>query len=268
MTTSTYRGDPQSVPVYVLVLQVGQNIAMAGQFAQGMAQGTGGAMQAARVQSPLGQTYDGYTVRSSAIMVYLLTNPSTGNIIILYTPQPAGFQAVQRLAGNVGNGRGLRDYPQILDAYNALPAAPPSGYRMTGLRNFTGGQLFTALGQAQAQMSRENAASLSRTLESIRFIIPQHGSLATYNDGQGKEKGVLIGNYGSPRKATMAWRALSWTLGWSMKKEKRSGFDGLISADQQSRIMLFRKGPYIGMAKVPATANEQELLDLATSLQI
>jgi hypothetical protein len=267
MTSSTYRSDPQSAPVYVCVLQVGPNTAMAGDFARGVAQSSGGALQGARVQSPQGQTYEGYTVRSGTIMVYILTNPNAGNIIMLYTPQPAGFPALQRLAGSVGNGRGLRDNPQIADTYGALPAQPPPGYRMTGMRNFSGSQLLGALGKTEGKLGKDNAAELSRLIESIRVILPEHGTMATYKDARGQEKGIIVGNYGSGRKSSVAWRALAWTLGWGMKKDKVSGFDALVTKDQESRIMLFQKGPYIGMAKVPGASSEQELRDLAASLQ-
>jgi hypothetical protein len=267
MTSCTYRIDPNSPPVHVHVLQAGTNIAVAGQFAQGVAQSTGGTLQNARVQSPQGLTYEGYGVRSATILVYILFNRNAGNIIILYTPQPQGFEAVQRLAGSVGNGRGLLDYPQIVDTYTALPAVPPPGYRMTGIRGFTGGELRSAMGQAQAEMGKDVVAALAQILEAVRLLIPERGTLALYEDSRRQEKGVLIGSYGSSGKASVAWRVFFWTFGWGMKKNNSLGFDALIAADQEARIMLFQKGPYIGMAKVPGSSSEQELLSLATSLQ-
>src|ERR1043166_8292023 len=138
---------------------------------------------------------------------------------------------------------------------------------MTGMRGFTGGELQSGMGQLEAQLGKDSAAALSKVLQAVRILIPERGTMAMYQNPQRQEKGVLIGSYGSPRKARTAWRALAWTFGQGMKKDNSLGFDGLITTDSQARMMLFQKGPYIGMAKVPAAASEQELLDLVRSLQ-
>lgn len=269
ITSSTYRGDdPQSAPVHVHVLQTGQNTQKAGEYAQGVATSNGGQVQGVRVQSPQGKTYDGFLVRTATILVYILQNWNAGNTIILYSPQPAGFDAAARLASGVGNGGGLRDYPQIIDTYAALPATAPPGYRLSEMRGFTGGELNSALAKAEAEISRENIEALNQVLNTIRFLIPERGTMALYKNDVRQEKGVLIGSYGSPRKALRAWRSLKWTVGARMKKEKRLAFDTLIFDDSGSRYLLFQKGPYIGMVTVPALATEQELLDLSSSLQL
>lgn len=267
MTTATYQSDPPSAPVYVQVMQAGPQIAAAEAFAQSVAQNSGGALQGVRVQSPQGQRYDGYSVRSATILVYFLANRNSGNIIILYAPTPEAFPSVQRLVRNVGNGRGLRDYPQLDDTYAALPGAPPPGYVLAGVHGFTGAQLLAAIGQAQAADARGNAA-FGRILDAVRVLIPIRGTLAGYRDTQGREKNVLIGGYGSPRKARSAWRVIQWTFGLAMQKNNGAGFEALSSTDHDAQVMLFRKGSYIGLARVPAGAGARELADLARSIQL
>jgi len=268
LTSATYRNDDtEAPPVYVQVLQASQNTALVNQFAQSVAQSSGGALQGARVESPQGQVYQGYTVRSATILVYFLVNPNTRNIVIFYAPRPEAFAATQRLAGSVGNGRGLRDYPQIGDTYGALPGLPPPGYQLANVRGFTGGQLNAALSRLENEVGRNAAAQLNQALNAIRVLIPERGTLATYRNGRGDEKGVLVGAYGSNFRARMAWRTLYWTFGWAMQRNNSLGFDALTITDSDARIMIFQKGPYIGLTKVPASSGERELFDLATSVQ-
>ena len=268
MTSTTYRGpDPSSAPVNVHVLG-GANVAQGSSIAQGIAQSAGGSLQGVRVQSPQGQTYDGYSVQTTTIMVYVLINRPARIIIILYTPQAQGFPAIKRLASSVGNGRGLREYPQLVDTYGALPENPPPGYVITSLRTFSGSELRTTLMQGEAQIGKEAAAALGRILEVVRLLIPERGTMALYGNARREEKGVLVGSYGTGRKAAVAWRALAWTVGWGMKKSNTAGMEGLIMEDKTARIMIFHKGPFLAMAKVPGTASEQELLDLARTVQL
>jgi hypothetical protein len=266
MTSTTYRSGASSAPVNVHVLQ-SSNPNVAGQWAQGVAQSSGGQLQGTRVQSPQGQTYEGWSVRSATILVYILVNPYAGNIIILYTPQPAGFEATHRLAGSVGNGRGIRDYPQVVDTFGALPAYPPPGYGMTNMTSFTGGELTSSLNQAQSGMDPQLVKALGQILQMIRMLIPDHGTMAQYRNAQGQEKGVLIGNYGSARKASIAYRLLSWTFGLAMKNTRAAGFDALMFSDSGGKAMIFQKGPYIGLTVVPAVAPESDLADFARSVQ-
>lgn len=266
MTSTTYRSDPASTPVNVHVLQA-TNPNIGGQLAQGVAQSSGGQLQGTRVQSPTGQTYDGWSVRSATILVYVLVNPNAGNVIILYTPQPAGFEATQRLAGSVGNGRGIYDYPQVTSTFGALPASPPPGYGLTTVTNFSGDELTSSLNQFQSGTDPKVLEALQQVLQLVRMLIPDRGTVAEYRNAQNQQKGVLIGNYGSPRKASTAFRMLSWTFGLAMKSTKAPGFDALIFSDSSGRGMIFQKGPYIGLTMTPANAGENELTDLTRSVQ-
>ncbi|MDZ4403180.1 zinc ribbon domain-containing protein [Prosthecobacter sp.] len=266
MTSTTYRSDPSSTPVNVHVLQ-SNNPNVAGQWAQGVAQSSGGQLQGTRLQSPQGQTYQGWSVRSATILVYILVNSNTGNIVILYTPQPAGFEATQRLAGSVGNGRGIIDYPQVVDTFGALPAYPPPGYNMTNMANFNGSELTSSLTQAQSGMDPQMVRALGQILQLIRMLIPERGTLAQYRNAQGQEKGLLIGNYGSMRKASIAYRVLSWTFGLAMKSSRAAGFEALTFSDSGGKAMIFQKGPYIGLTVVPGTSPDSDLADFARSVQ-
>lgn len=266
ITTATYQGTSGTAPVNIHVLQPA-NAGVAGQFAQGVAQSSGGKLQGTRLQSPQGQTYEGWSVRTATILVYILTNMSAGNVIIIYTPQPSGFDATQRLASSVGNGRGLRDYPQTMDTFGTLPVAPPPGYGMSNMANFTGTGLTSSLNQSLSGADPQVMKALEQVLQAVRLLIPERGTMAQYRNPQGQEKGVLVGNYGSARKAFMAYRMFSWTFGLTMKNTKAAGFDALQFGDTTGKIMVFQKGPYIGLSMVPATVPEVELSDLARSLQ-
>ena len=268
MTSTTYKGSGSGSPAVNVHVLGGANVAQGSSIAQGIAQSAGGSLQGVRVQSPQGQTYDGYSVQTTTIMVYVLINRSARTIIILYTPQVLGFPAIKRLASSVGNGRGLREYPKLVDTYGALPALPPPGYVITSLRTFSGGELQTTLAQGEAQLGKEAAAALGQILQVVRLLIPERGTIALYGNARREEKGVMLGNYGSGRKSAVAWRALAWTVGWGMRKRSAPGLDGLVMEDSGARIMIFRKGPFLGMVKVPQSAGEQELIDLARSVQL
>ncbi|HJT80270.1 MAG TPA: zinc ribbon domain-containing protein [Chthoniobacterales bacterium] len=268
MTSTTYR-DPSSAgaPVNVHVLG-GANVNQAGSIAQGIAQSTGGTLQGVRVQSPRGQTYDGYSMQTATVMVYVLVNRPASTIIIMYTPQPDGFVAIRRLASSVGNGQGLAAYPQLINTYGALPASPPPGYVVTTVRTFTGGELRAALTQNEAELGKEATQALQKAFEAFQMFIPEEGTMAVYNNSFRQEKGVLVGRYSNARKAAVCWRVLAWTVGWTMKKTTVSGMDGLTFKDSNTGVIILRKGPFLAMAMVPGNAAETELLDLAGGIQL
>jgi hypothetical protein len=269
MTTCTYRSpETNTAPVHVHVLQAGTNVSRAPQIAQAIAQSSGGTASGVQLKSAKGQTYDGYSVRSTQMLIYVLVNRLTASIIILYSPDPRGFPAVQRLASSVGNGQGLREFPKVADTYAALPASVPAGMRLKELRGFTGGELRGVLAQTEAQLGKEAAAAMNQVLESIRLLIPERGTSALYTDARGQERGVLIGNYGSGRRAAVAWRMLNWTIGWGMKRRSDVPFPAMTMGDSNARVMLFHKGPYLGLVQVPGQASEQELIALASSVQL
>ena len=134
------------------------------------------------------------------------------------------------------------------------------------MQGFTGAEIISALNQTQSKMDPQLAKTLSQILQAVRMLIPERGTVARYENPQGREKGVLIGSYGTPRKASAAFRIFSWTLGLAMKRTKAAGFDALTYADSDSKVMIFQKGPYVGLAMVPASARD-ELAELARSLQ-
>ena len=273
MTSATYQGASGTAPVHVHVLQAGSNTVYVGQFAKGISDGSGGSMNGVRMQGTQGQIYDGYVVRSPAILVYVLANAAAGNIIVLYAPEPESFVAVERLAGGVGNGQGLLDYPQVAGTFLALPAAPPPGYSLAQVRGFTEGEIQSVIGQTKSQVQTQGGGDaelenmLNEVVQTVGVLIPKQGTIASYEDGRGGEKVVMIGDYGSGGGCGAAWRTLSWTLGWGMKKDSSRGFDVLVMTEGTVCWGIFRKGPYIGLVTVPSSGGEAELLDLAASLQ-
>src|SRR5205085_2001339 len=93
-------------------------------IAAGVAQAAGGDLAGVRVQSPKGGTYVGTRIRSPQVLVYILDKVGENITIIIYAPDPSGAEVATRLAGNVGNGAGIADDPEMQGAIGALPATP------------------------------------------------------------------------------------------------------------------------------------------------
>ena len=102
----------------------------------------------------------------------------------------------------------------------------------------------------------------------MSVLIPEFAAVATYRNAAGEEKNVMIGDFGSSRKAGTAWSILSWSMGWHLKKADIPGYQTMGLFEQGERFIIVRKGPYLGIVNVPSGSSQQELEDLVRSLQL
>ncbi len=134
LTTTVYRRRPKdrqpttpNLPageIYICVLRITPGQADA--IAVDIVKATNGSRSGTRLQSPRGGTYIGSKIQTPQILIYVLEKQSADTIILIYSPTPAMNDAAIRLAGNVGNGEGLNDYPETKNALWTLPQQKPS----------------------------------------------------------------------------------------------------------------------------------------------
>jgi cytoskeletal protein RodZ len=132
LTTTIYRRPKSRQPatpnvpteeIYICVLRItpGQADALAADIIKV----TGGTRTGARVQSARG-TYIGSKIQTTQILIYVLEKQGADTLIFINSPNSATHDAAIRLAGNVGNGEGLNDYPETQNAIWTLPQQKPA----------------------------------------------------------------------------------------------------------------------------------------------
>jgi hypothetical protein len=134
LTTTVYRRRPKtaqpSTPIasggeiYICVLRITPG--QADSIAIEIVRATGGSRSGTRLQSPRGGTYIGSKIQTTQILIYVLEKQGADTLILIYSPNPAMNDAAIRLAGNVGNGEGLSDYPETQNAIWTLPQQKPA----------------------------------------------------------------------------------------------------------------------------------------------
>lgn len=130
LTTTVYRRRPkaeQPTPVgeiYICVLRITPGQADA--FAVDIVKATSGNRSGTRLQNPRDGIYVGSKIQTPQTLIYVLEKQGADTLILIYSPTSAMNDAAIRLAGNVGNGEGLSDYPETQNALWTLPQQKPS----------------------------------------------------------------------------------------------------------------------------------------------
>lgn len=129
LTTTVYRRRPKtqqpnipnlpSEEIYICVLRItpGQADAIAVEIVKAIS----GSRSGTRLQSSRGGIYVGSKIQTSQTLIYVLEKQGSDTLILIYTPTSAMHDEAIRLAGNVGNGEGLNDYPEMQNAIWTLP---------------------------------------------------------------------------------------------------------------------------------------------------
>lgn len=228
---------------------------------------SGGTITDVRTRGPGGSVIaTGQRIITSTIVVYVLVHQRTGQIFVIYAPDAASIPLATRLANNVGNSRGLLDL-RCRHLINVLPASQPPFLTLIRMRTVDVREMENA-----KQELRDAAGSDSQAQElvtQIEFIMPNQLVACLYHDQSQQEWISLVCEYESPAKATQLYRGIYLTFGWGKDGSTEvSGTSGIYFDDEQHRLLVFQKGPYLVMVGSPISAQVEDLAALGTSLQL
>src|SRR5207244_3375322 len=184
-------------------------------------------------------------------------------VIIVYAPTPEAIPVAERLSTCIGNTQGLDD-PELASSIDVLPAAPPGGLVLDWLWTWTKAETDQAAWQQAAGGDPEAA----RALQSLQAWLPEVLTVASYTDGA-RDFAAAVCLFDSERTARLLWTGFRWTAGASAKGHVRIlGVEALYFEDAGGIVLVFGKGPYIGLLHAPAGATLQDLQSLAETLQL
>lgn len=265
MTSSTYKKIPvgSTTPASGGDIYINVVTAMPGQtgfvneIASSVKTSMGGTMTNVTVQSPKGATYAGSHIVSAQGNVYVLAKQGSDIIIILYGADPSVSSSVDNLAGSVGNGEGLIDYPETKESLWTLPAQTPSDLTLIEINTMTGGQI---------EASINSGGDLPAEL---RPFIPDRLTGARYLDSSRQEWAVMNLQYGSSFQAWRTWLLARSALGLGGGETTTvREVTGIHLNQDGKRIMLFQKGPYLIFMSGPGGAPVDRFVALGNQIQV
>lgn len=269
-TSVVYRRKSSTVPtdpeVYVNILRSspGQNKVADALATEILKAANGATRTGTRVQSPRGGVYNGSRISTPQTNIYVLEKQNSDIVILIYSPTSAGNDTAARLAGNVGNGEGINDYPTIKSTLWTLPQRPAN---LTLVDFYT--QTRNEMGLSESDLN--NAKTDEETKKWIDYFsqfIPEKATNARYRDAQGKIWEVGVYDYETSQRAWNIWLLLKWTLGFSLQSTPLKSGTALYSEDGGERNLMFQKGMYLVIIKAPNTTPIENVAALGDSVQI
>lgn len=269
VTSGQYRTAGATDPVNVQAIATRGNPTAAGQqITRAVAEATGGDRTGIEVASPQGGTYRGERIRTMQVVIYVLVSQYGSTVIIVYAPTPAVQPVAERLAGNVGNGRGIMDQPGMQNVLWTLPRTLPPGFVLEGTMVATPSDL----GLDPDTLSSGGPAGIDPEIRqfmgAMEELLPERFVSASYRGPAGAEWGVLVCDFDSISKAQNLWRLLNWTVGFQMVGVQVGTVAGLTVETDDGQILLFQRGPYVVAVVAPPDTTMELILVFAGSLQI
>lgn len=217
-----------------------------------------------RVNSPRGGVYVGSRISDSQTNVYVLEKQSSDVVILIYSPTPAGNEIAARLAGNVGNGEGVNDYPTVKDTLWTLPQRPAN---LTLVDFYTQTRDEMGLSQDDLNKARTDEES-SRIIDYFSQFIPERATTARYRDSQGKLWEVGVYDYETSRRAWNIWMFLKWTVGFGLQPATVKNDSALYSDTDEGRVLMFQRGMYLVVVKAPNGTPIETVATLGNEVQV
>ena len=270
VTSATYRVFPEQPAVNVHVLENAPGRSSPGRRITGAIESatSGSRTTGIQVQSPEGELYEGWRVRSNQIEVFILESVRKPFVIVIYAPEPSVHPIAERLATNISNGQGLTDYPEFNNSLSVLPAYLPAGMKLEEMAAYSPADLGLSAGQLSAQLGGAENSETRQLVSQFERFIPQRIVTARYRDASRQSWEVLIGDYESTMKAIGIWFALRLLGVAGMNSVDAAGGSGLwMDLDDEGRILIFRAGSAIVAMKGPSAAPLEALTGLANGLQ-
>lgn len=263
--TTVTATTPPDYEIYVCVLRIapGQT-KIADAIAAEIAKATTGTRTGTRVQSPRGGIYVGSRISTPQTNVYILEKQGSDIAILIYSPSTAGNDVAARLAGNVGNGEGINDYPTIRTSLWTLPQRPAN---LTLVDFYT--QTRAELGLSETDLNKARTdEETSKLIDYFSQFIPERATTARYRDAQGKLWEVGIYDYETSRRAWNIWLFLKWTVGFSSQPATVKNDSALYSDTDEGRILMFQRGMYLVVVKAPSATPVESVVALGNSVQV
>lgn len=269
LTTTVYRprGKPvqpntaEEIYICVLRLTPGQS----DKIAVDIVKATNGNRTGAKVQSPRGATYTGSKIQSPQVLIYVLEKQAADVLILIYAPNSSMHDEAVRLAGNVGNGEGLNDYPEIRTSVWTLPQKKPGDLVLIDFYTQNRAEMGFSESDLNAAGSDEETRKL---IEYFSQFIPERATHARYQDAARRDWEVAIYDYDSPRRAWQTWFFLNWTIGLSGQSISLENVDGVYADTDEGRALIFQKGPYLIFVLAPAATPTDKLVSLGSGFQV
>jgi hypothetical protein len=273
LTTTVYRRRPKAgqpitpltpaEEIYICVLRITPGQANA--IAVDIVKASGGSRSGTRLQSPRGGVYVGSKIQTPQILIYILEKQSADTIILIYSPTPAMNDAAIRLAGNVGNGEGLSDYPETKNTLWTLPQQKPSDLVLVDFSTVTR----AGIGLSDSDLNAAgNDKETQKLIEYFSQFLPERATHARYQDAARRDWEVMIYDYDSTRRAWNTWLFLSWTVGLSGQRVSLKHGDGIYADTGDGRALIFQKGPYLIVVLAPAATGTDKLVSLGDGFQV
>lgn len=263
ITSAEYKNNPQDSPVDVHVIEMpppdaSERGGNAGTVARWVSESTGAAPTGVSVKAPDGQQFGGEVVKTPQITVYALNNPEGNAVVVIYAADPAARATADRLAGNVGNGQGLNDYPQTAGTVGLIPDTLAGGLQLESSNAMdTAGMLSTD----ELSNVVGNTPEARQWVEKTKSYMPGTVTSATYRDPNRREWNVLVGDFGNTGRSWYTWMALKLVIGLSGMQSTDAGY---ISSDANSRLLLQRKSRYIYLMRAPVDIGPERLSQTAS----
>lgn len=269
VTSGQYRTAGATDPVNVQAIESRGNSTAAGQqITRAVVEATGGVRTGVEVASPQGGTYRGERIRTTQVVVYVLVSQYGSTVVIVYAPTPAVQPVAERLARNVGNGRGIVDQPGMQNVLWTLPRALPAGFVLEGTMVATPSDLGLDRDTLRSGGPAGIDPEIRQFMGSLEELLPARFVSAAYRGPAGAEWSVLVCDFDSIRKAQNLWRLLNWTVGFQMVGVQVDTVAGLTVETDDGQILLFQRGPYVVAVVAPPDTTMELILLFAGSLQI
>jgi len=240
-----------------------------GQLTGQVAQASGGKKVGMEVTSPTGAAYVGKGVKGDSSETIILRKTGSDIVIVIYAPTAEMAPVAERLAGNVGNGDGLNDYPDTEKTLWVLPPTSPPGFTLVEVTALTPEDLGVSMAELEAEGTDGRSADTARLMEQVRRLMPERLMVARWTDDADAEYQTVACEYPSSARAWGNWLLLRGALGASGAGSASAlGGQGMFFTEGDTSVLMARKGPWLVFTSGPAKANAGRLADLIDSLQL
>ncbi len=273
LTTTVYRRRPKAQPpttltppneeIYICVLRI--NPGQADAIALEIVKATNGNRSGTKVQSPRGGIYIGSKIQTPQTLIYVLEKQGAETLILIYSPTPALNDAAARLAGNVGNGEGLNDYPETKNTLWTLPQQKPSDLVLVDFKTVTRPEM--GLSESDVKSAGKNEET-RKLVEYFSQFIPERAIHARYQDASRRNWEVVIYDYNSTGRAWNTWLFLSWTVGLGGQSISLKKGTGIFVDPGDGRALLFQRGPYLIYIQVPTATPIEKIVSFGNGIQV
>jgi hypothetical protein len=137
--------------------------------------------------------------------VFVLSGPADNAVVIIYAADRAARETAERLAGNVGNGKGLDDYPETAQPMNLIPDTLPGGLSLEATKTVNTDNMISPeqIGDVVGK-GRE----AQQWIDKLRSHMPNSITSATYRDASRRPWEVLAGDFGGIGRSWYTWTVL------------------------------------------------------------